>query len=183
MLVRPGITPCLRCVFPDPPAAGELPTCDTVGVLASAANIVASLQVVAAIRFLVGEANTKLLTLNAWSAQLRSLDLDDARRNDCRACTLHQYEFLDRPAGHLVSLCGRDAVQVQPTSRSRNEACDLALRLQSAGEVQRTPYFLRCTLRESSPLRLTIFPDGRTIVHGTSDPIRARAIYDRYIGS
>jgi adenylyltransferase/sulfurtransferase len=184
MLVRPDVTPCLRCVFPEPPAAGELPTCDTVGVLASAANIVASLQVASAMRFLVGSANAQLLTLNAWSPQLRSLDLKDARRNDCRTCGQRIFDFLDRPANHLVTLCGRDAVQVQPASKSKlHDSTDLASRLQSAGEVQRTPYFVRCALREGAPLRLTIFPDGRTIVHGTSDPVRARAIYDRYVGS
>ncbi len=184
MLVRPGVTPCLRCIFPEPPAAGELPTCDTVGVLASAANIVASLQVVAAMKFLVGESSDSLITLNAWSAQIRSIDLTDARRADCPTCEARQFDFLDRPANHLVSLCGRNAVQVQPSSkRAASDSSLLAERLSSAGDVQTTPYFLRCTLRESAPLRLTIFPDGRTIVHGTNDPTRARAIYDRYIGS
>jgi adenylyltransferase/sulfurtransferase len=184
MSVRPGITPCLRCIFPEPPAAGELPTCDTVGVLAPAANIIASLQVVSAIQFLVGESSESLITLDAWSRQFRSIDLTDARRADCRACGQRRFDFLDRPSNHLVSLCGRDAVQVQPsTKRVLAGSASLAQRLSSAGDVQTTPYFVRCTLRESAPLRLTIFPDGRTIVHGTSDPTRARAIYDRYVGS
>jgi len=30
---------------------------------------------------------------------------------------------------------------------------------------------------------LTIFPDGRAIVKGTTEPREARAIYDRYVGS
>jgi adenylyltransferase/sulfurtransferase len=184
MLIQPAATPCLRCIFPEPPTAGELPTCDTVGVLASVANIVASLQVISAIRFILGNVNPLLLTLEAWSAHLRSLDLSSARADNCRTCRQRQFDFLDRPAGHLVSLCGRDAVQVQPISKKRAaDSIDLAARLQAVGEVQRTPYFLRCTLREFAPLRLTIFPDGRTIVHGTSDPVRARAIYDRCIGS
>jgi adenylyltransferase/sulfurtransferase len=186
MLIRPGVTPCLRCIFPEPPSAGELPTCDTVGVLASAANIVASLQVVAAIKFLTGGATdeSSLVTLDAWTPQLRHLRLTDPPRDDCLTCGQKQFAFLDRPASYFVSLCGRDAVQVQPASRFENANHDaMEDRLRSAGEVQRTPYFLRCTLRDSAPLRLTIFPDGRTIVHGTNDPKRARAIYDRYVGS
>src|SRR5687768_16964400 len=43
MGVVPGVTPCLRCVFPDPPGPGEIETCDTAGVFAPAAAIVASL--------------------------------------------------------------------------------------------------------------------------------------------
>ena len=32
-VVLPGDTPCLRCLFPEPPASGTTPTCDTAGVL------------------------------------------------------------------------------------------------------------------------------------------------------
>src|SRR5918912_2299327 len=33
MTVRPRVTPCLRCVFPETPAAASAPTCDTAGGL------------------------------------------------------------------------------------------------------------------------------------------------------
>src|SRR3712207_573919 len=33
MTVRPRTTPSLRCVFPETPAAGSAPTCDTAGVI------------------------------------------------------------------------------------------------------------------------------------------------------
>ncbi len=36
MTVRPGVTPCLRCVFDQPPPGGTTPTCDTAGVLGPA---------------------------------------------------------------------------------------------------------------------------------------------------
>ena len=55
MAVLPPEDACLRCVYPEPPSATELPTCDTAGVLGPAAALVASLQVTAAIRLLVGE--------------------------------------------------------------------------------------------------------------------------------
>ena len=54
MAIVPGASPCLRCLFPEPPAAGELETCDTVGVLASAAAVIASLEVVAGMKILLG---------------------------------------------------------------------------------------------------------------------------------
>jgi len=31
-------------------------------------------------------------------------------------------------------------------------------------------------------VELTIFPDGRAIIRGTSDPAVARSLYSRYIG-
>ena len=39
-------TPCLRCVFPEAPAPGSTPTCDTAGILGPVAGIVASLQAI-----------------------------------------------------------------------------------------------------------------------------------------
>src|SRR6185503_7953639 len=53
LAVGPSQTPCLRCIFPTPPAPGELPTCDTAGVLGPAAAIVGALQATQAIRLLV----------------------------------------------------------------------------------------------------------------------------------
>src|SRR5205814_4118254 len=52
MNIIPGETACLACMFPEPPSATE--TCDTVGILNSAVNLVASVQASEAIKFLVG---------------------------------------------------------------------------------------------------------------------------------
>src|SRR5204862_305574 len=51
MTVRPAITPCLRCVFPEPPAAASAPTCDTAGIIMPIINIVAAVQVSTALKF------------------------------------------------------------------------------------------------------------------------------------
>ena len=33
------------------------------------------------------------------------------------------------------------------------------------------------------PYEMTLFPDGRAIIKGTTDPIAARTLYARYIGN
>src|ERR1700761_1160859 len=53
MPIVPGRGPCLACIYPEPPP-GVQPTCDVDGVLASATASVASLQVAAALRLIVG---------------------------------------------------------------------------------------------------------------------------------
>jgi len=174
---------CLRCIFPEPAAAGELPTCDTVGVLASVAGIVASWQVIAALRFLMNDAPPpQMLTIDAWSQRMRSIDISDARRAECVCCGLNDYEFLNRSADRGASLCGRDAVQVRAPVGTRLNLGQLSQRLARVARTEQTPYLLRVMLKDSSA-KLTVFADGRAIVHGTDDVARARVIYDQVVGA
>jgi adenylyltransferase/sulfurtransferase len=57
---------------------------------------------------------------------------------------------------------------------------DLETRLAPHGEVRYTEYVLKF-LR--SPYELTLFPDGRAIIKGTTDVGVARSFYARFIGS
>lgn len=61
----------------------------------------------------------------------------------------------------------------------------LAERLALAGEVKYNDYMLRFwvdSVDDKHPYELTIFPDGRTIVKGTTDESVARTLYARYVG-
>jgi adenylyltransferase/sulfurtransferase len=181
----PPRTGCLRCVFESAPAPGELPTCDTVGVLGPAAGAVASLQAAAAIRLLTGGGTSgTLVTLDVWGGRARSIDVGQ-RRPDCPTCAKRQFSALDRRAGREgVSLCGRNAVQVRPQRSGKSFDLDgLAKRLAPLGAVERTPYLLRCELTGEPAYHLTVFPDGRLIVAGTADLGRARSLYARYLGA
>ena len=183
MAVVPGITPCLRCLFPDPPAAGELETCDTAGVLAPAANVVASLQVVAAMKILLGYAVEEQLTsLDLWAGRIQTISTRGGRREDCPTCGKRHFEFLERAVSGTTSLCGRDAVQVLPIARTSLDPQQIASRLARVGTVESTPHLVRCTLSESG-LGLTVFPDGRAIIKGTTDPALARSVYARFVGA
>jgi adenylyltransferase/sulfurtransferase len=186
MPILPGVTPCLRCIFSEPPSAGELPTCDTAGVLGPAAAVVAAMQAAAAIKILTGNlpAITHELTqVDLWSHRFRSISVEDGRRSDCIACGQRQFEFLaDRSAELATALCGRNAVQIRPPASSPIDLKSLAQRLSSAGEIDQTRYLLKCRLREDQTIQLTVFPDARALIHGTSDPARARSIYARYVG-
>lgn len=188
MAVWPGKGPCLRCVFPTPPGQGELATCDTAGVLGPVAGVVASLQSVAAIKILSGNAAAvaeEMVVMDLWSGRIRSISISEARRGDCPCCGQRRFEFLDRVDGQgAVGLCGRDAVQIRsPGKRTRVDSEAIARRLETAGEVERTPYFLRCRLRDVEGISLTVFSDGRVIVQGTADAGRARSIAARFVGA
>ena len=186
MPVIPLRTACLRCVFPNPPAGSDLPTCDTAGVLGPVAAVVASMQSIAAIQLLGGRAQDVRAEL--WSADLwagRATTFNVQRQADCPACGRREFEFLSRPTGQATTLCGRRSVQVRPAAGdARLDLAAAARKLSGVGPVQQTQFLVRCRLeREQTPLELTLFADGRMIVSGTTDRDNARSIYARYVGT
>lgn len=179
--ILPGRSACLRCVFPDPPPPGSLPTCDSAGVIVPAVGAIASLQAGAALRILSGDTDfaPKLMQLDVWSGAMMTLEAP--RRPECPACGQAQFEFLEAPAAREpIVFCGRNAVQVAaPLHKPDMEA--VAARLASvSSEVKNLGVMLRAKVEEHT---LTLFPDGRALIEGTTEIDRARALYDRYLGS
>jgi molybdopterin-synthase adenylyltransferase len=183
MTVASPDTACLRCVFPEVPAPGELPTCDTAGVLGPAATVVGALQATEAIRILLGNQPLRhMLALDLWAGRFRSISLEDGRRSDCPACGQRRFEFLENQAmSRSTSLCGRNAIQIRPARPVELNLQQIATKLAAIGQVEPTPYLLRCSL--DNDVRITVFPDGRAIIQGVVDADRARSLYARFVGS
>jgi adenylyltransferase/sulfurtransferase len=178
-----GRTPCLRCIFPTPPSAAELPACDTAGVLGMGASIVGAYQAIEAIRLLVvAGPSGVLMRMDFWPPRTHAVSTADARRADCVCCGRRRFEFLDALGEAAVTLCGRNAVQVRPGGRVALSLEQLAMKLAAAGEVQRNAYFVKCRLRDPAGVALTVFPDGRTLVQGVNDLGRAKSIHARFVG-
>jgi adenylyltransferase/sulfurtransferase len=184
MTIRPGAGPCLRCVFPQPPGVGELATCDIAGVLGPAIAVVAGYQSAAAIKILSGNidaVDSGLLTIDFWKNRHHTMDTG-GRRAGCVCCEQREFQFLNQPAeASIAALCGRNSVQVRPAAVTRLDLKELAVRLASAGRLEASAYLLRLHLDGS--VVLTIFPDGRCIVQGTSDARRARSLVSQYLGT
>jgi adenylyltransferase/sulfurtransferase len=185
MAVRPGIGPCLRCVFPTPPPPHDLPTCDTAGVLGMAAAIVGAWQAIEALKVLLdARSEPTLLRFDFWRPRVHSVALEDAKRPDCPCCGLHQFDYLNAAASDsAVSLCGRNTVQVRPTRSAHFELETLAQKLKGVGNAQRTPFLVRCHLTDPRDVTLSVFADGRALIQGITDLNRAKSIYARYVGS
>jgi molybdopterin-synthase adenylyltransferase len=187
MPIMPGRSACLRCVFETPPDAGEVDTCDTAGVLGPVVGMVASLQSAMAIRLLVeGAIEPKLHVIEAWSGRFKSVDLRDARRDDCPCCGLKRFEFLEgAQASAGTKLCGRNATQVRPPSgtKVRLDLAALESRLKKLGDTDRSDFMLKFVETTRPELAITIFADGRMILFGTEDPAVARTTYSRIVGN
>jgi len=178
MPVLPGVTACLRCIYPQPPG-GAQPTCETAGVLGPITALIASLQVSEAFKILCGaEVSRKITTVDVWSGEIRQV-VQPPPDERCPACGRREFPYLNGERRSPVSLCGRNAVQIHERSRPLDLA-DLAERLAPLGIVRANEFALRF---EMPPYLLTIFPDGRAIVKGTTDVGVARSLYARYVGA
>ena len=178
MAVVPGKTACLKCVYPEP-LRGAQPTCETAGVLGSITAAIASLQVSAALRILCGqEAVRKITTVDVWSGEIRQI-AQPGPDAQCAACWRREFVHLNARTRTPISLCGRNAVQLHELGRPLDLE-DLAGRLLPLGPVRYNDFALRF---ETPPYELTVFPDGRVIVKGTTDIGVARSVYARYIGA
>lgn len=183
MVVRPSKGPCLRCLMPELPQAGSQPTCETAGVLAPAVAMVASVQAGQAIRMLasgtVSEADVEpLVSIALFPPAMRSLKV--RRDPQCPCCGGRHFDFLDGSlASEALSLCGRNAVQVTPAGGALPDLEQLHRRLAPAMRCDFAGRLLRI---EASPLELLVFPDGRVLVLGTSDPVRARSVVAQILG-
>ncbi|MFC7441622.1 ThiF family adenylyltransferase [Laceyella putida] len=183
--IRPGITPCLRCLFPEAPAPGTTETCDTAGVIGPIIHVIAAYQAVEAMKILSGAEDaleTRMRHVDLWHNQAQALQVSAQKNPHCPCCGLRQWDYLD-PADketQEISLCGRHSVQI---SLGRHVALDLdrlAERLGQVGAAERNPFMLRVQIDEQH--RLAIFPDGRILVQGTTDTALAKNMAAKYIG-
>jgi len=173
-------TACLACIFPSAPS-GNVDTCDTAGILSTAVNLAASLQVTEALKFLTHQPEVMrrtLLSFDLWQ-NTRSEINTSTPRPDCEVCNQRIFRHLAGDQRPHITLCGRNSVQIHQHAHPLNLA-ELQLRLKPLGPVRANGLLLRFTY---DPYTLTIFPDGRALIQGTTDPGLARSLYARFIGS
>lgn len=180
MNVVPGETACLACLFPDAPS-GMLETCDTAGILNSAVNLAASIAATEALKLLSGQREqlrTTLLSNDLWLNQRAEIAADKPRTG-CRTCSQRDFVHLSGAGRPHITLCGRNSVQIHEHHRPVDLG-DMSRRLQPHGSVRHTDFILKFW---KEPYEMTLFPDGRAIIKGTTDTALARSLYARYIGN
>ena len=182
MNVLPGETACLACIFPDSPR-GVVETCETAGILNSAVNLAASIAATEAMKMLIGGQQTaqlrkSLLSFDLWRNE-RSEIAAERPHPGCRACGERNFIHLAGEGRPHITLCGRNSVQIHERHRPIDFE-DLQRRLASLGRVRHNEFVLKFS---RDPYEMTLFPDGRAIIKGTTDTAIARSLYARYVGS
>jgi adenylyltransferase/sulfurtransferase len=178
--VIPGETACLSCLFPEPPG-GTVETCETAGILNSAVNVIASIEATEALKFLVGapeRVRKTLLCLDVWHNDRNEIATGKPREG-CRTCAARDFVHLAGLGRPHITLCGRNSVQIHEQHRPIRFS-ELSVALEPHGRVRFNDFVLKFW-RE--PHEITLFPDGRAIIKGTTDTAVARSLYARFVGS
>jgi len=201
--VLPGQTACLACIFPDSPR-GMVETCETSGILNSTVNLVASVAATEALKMLVSAPTSEdkaqcreepflaalkrcatqsrlrstLLSFDVWTNEHAEISAAQPRPG-CRACGQRDFVHLEGEGRPHITLCGRNSVQIHERQRPIDFA-EMDRRLQPHGTVRHNDFVLKFW---HDPYEMTLFPDGRAIIKGTTDTAVARSLYARYVGS
>lgn len=182
MNVLPGETACLACVFPAGPK-GTFATCDTAGILGAAVNYVAAIEAAECMKLLLGardKVRRTLLSFDVWTndgAQISTAK----RRAGCQCCGRREFVHLAGEGRPHITLCGRNSVQIHERERAVDFG-EIEGRLMPHGSVRHNEMVLKFWPARSA-YEMTVFPDGRAIIKGTTDTAVARSLYARYIGS
>jgi molybdopterin/thiamine biosynthesis adenylyltransferase len=85
--VKPGNSPCYRCIFPTPPPDNLIPTCSQAGVMGVIPAVIGSIQATEAIKYLLGTGELltgRLLIYDALHMKFREVRI---RKNPgCPVC-------------------------------------------------------------------------------------------------
>ncbi len=181
--ILPGQTPCLHCLLETVPIGGL--TCDTVGIISPAVQMVVAYQVTEALKLLVednGALRKSLVSFDLWKNQHTAIKVDRVKKESCLSCGANPtFPFLSyENQTKSAVLCGRDTVQIRPSEKIERDLDSLAeLLTQQGGKVDKNPYLLSFT-KDSN--RIVVFKDGRVLIHGTKDLSEAKSLYHRYLG-
>jgi molybdopterin-synthase adenylyltransferase len=90
MTIKPYEGPCYRCIFPEPPPPGTVPTCSEAGILGALAGVMGSMQAFEALKLLlnIGEPLAgQMLMFEGLKGQFRTVEWD--RNPKCPVCGDH----------------------------------------------------------------------------------------------
>ncbi|NIK76908.1 adenylyltransferase/sulfurtransferase [Paenibacillus castaneae] len=185
MTIIPHETACYRCLFDEPPAPGTTDSCETAGVISPIVDIIASVQAAEAIKLLSGNRQSlhnTLFQVDLWNHSWLPVSLVNAKRSNCTCCSQQSYTFLNDMHSELsaATLCGRHSVQISPYQPVTLHLEELAERLKMVGPISSNRFLLRIELKEG--LTFVLFSDGRAIIQGTDEIIKARSIYAEILG-
>ena len=166
--------PCYRCLFPQPPEPGAVPSCAEAGVLGVLPGVIGCIQANEAIKLLLGAGETllgRLLLYDAWTLRFREVRL--AKDPDCPLCG---ERATIRALVDYEEFCGTPratAAATEPSAPGHLSAADV-IAMRARGER-----FTLLDVREAFELMIASVPDVVHIPLGIV-PLRANELDDSH---
>ncbi len=122
--------PCYRCLYPNPPKPGSVPSCDETGVLGVLPGVIGMIQATEVIKLILGDGNALIGRLLLYDAlEMRFNEIKLKKNQSCPTCGEHRtitelidYEFF----------CGLATEQDQKNEGINEiEATELSVMLES----------------------------------------------------
>jgi sulfur-carrier protein adenylyltransferase/sulfurtransferase len=129
--------PCYRCLFPEPPPPGLVPSCAEGGVLGVLPGTIGTIQATEAIKLLLGIGSSLVGRLLLYDALDMSFETIKLKKNpDCKVCGAHPQvtELIDYDA--FCGVPGFDHVEGSAGMNRDISASDLALRLKNGEKIR-----------------------------------------------
>jgi len=151
--------PCYRCLYPEPPPPGLVPSCAEGGVLGILPGIIGVVQATEAVKIILGVGETlkgRLLLYDALAMRFRELKL--RRDPDCPVCGDHPSvtKLID-----YQEFCG-----VKPMASQPIRADDAIDALELKHKIDRGDNFVLLDVREPYEYRIAKIPGSRLIPLG-----------------
>jgi adenylyltransferase/sulfurtransferase len=149
--------PCYRCLFPDPPPPGLVPSCAEGGVFGVLPGTIGTLQATETLKLILGIGEPLIGKLMIYDALAMSFDQVQLKKNpQCRICSDEPEvtKLIDYEA--FCGVPGHDHEEGRLDSEWEIEAQELAARLKSGDEIHlidvREPHELEISHLEGAEL-------------------------------
>ena len=153
--------PCYRCIFPEPPPPGLVPSCAEGGVFGVLPGTIGTLQATETIKLLLGIGEPMIGSLLLYDALDLRFDRVKLKKNpQCKVCAPDPEvtELIDYEA--FCGVPGHDREEGQLDSQWEIEPKELAQRLQNGDQIH------LIDVREPHELAISALPDAEVIPLG-----------------
>lgn len=153
--------PCYRCLFPEPPPPGLVPSCAEGGVFGVLPGTIGTIQATEALKLLLGIGESLIGTLLLYDALRMTFDRVKLFKNpDCRVCSEHPEisELIDYEA--FCGVPGHDREQERLPSEWEIDAQELKRRLDRGDDLR------LIDVREPHELEISRLPGAELIPLG-----------------
>jgi len=156
--------PCFRCMLPRKVERGQLDTCETHGILSPTVHMIASWQVMQAIKIITNKPDCGVL----FNFSLENGRFETSRIKedpDCKVCIKNEYSHLEK-IEEVVKLCGRNAYQIKAEGEIDLEELGSSLKKNPDYDVISSKNILHIKHKNK---RLSLFSNRRAIIYAESE--------------